>query len=223
MQPNSISHSSTLSLAKSVKLDFPRFSGVDPTSWVYKANQYFGYYQTPSVEKLMIASFHMELEALIWFQEAEEVGIFSDWESMVQALHVRFGSTAYDDPMEVLTRLRQTTTVALYKAEFEAISNRIKGLSPMHKLSCFLSGLKDEIRLPVRMLSPQSLNAAFGLAKIQEEYVMSCRRNMKNQQDSGKNSILGLPKSNGVVETKSSIPIKRINLAQMDERRKKGL
>ena len=93
----------------------------------------------------------------------------------------------------------------------------------MHKLSCFLSGLKDEICLPVRMLSPQSLNAAFGLAKIQEEYVMSCRRNMKNQQDSGKNSILGLPKSNGVVETKSSIPIKRITPAQMDERRKKGL
>ncbi|XP_075636505.1 uncharacterized protein LOC142608698 [Castanea sativa] len=160
VQPNSIPNSSTLSLANSVKLDFPRFSGVDPASWVYKANQYFGYYQTPIAEKLIIASFHKELEAL--------------------ALHERFGSTTYDDPMEVLTRLRQTTTVALYKAEFEAVSNRIMGLSPMHKLSCFLSGLKDEIRLSVRMLNPQSLNAAFGLAKIQEEYVMSCRRNVKN-------------------------------------------
>ena len=73
----------------------------------------------------------MELEALIWFQEANEARVFSDWESLVQALHVRFGSTAYDDPMEVLTRLRQTSTVALYKAEFEAASNRIKGLSPL--------------------------------------------------------------------------------------------
>ena len=123
MQPNSIPNSSTLSLAKSVKLYFPRFSGVDPASWVYKANQYFGYCQTPIAEKLMIASFHMELEALIWFQEAKEAGIFSDWESLVQALHVRFGSRAYDDPIEVLTRLRQTTTVALYKAKFEAICN----------------------------------------------------------------------------------------------------
>ena len=206
-----------------MKLDFPRFYGVDLGKLVYKANQYFGYYQIPSAEKLLIASFHMELEALIWFQEAEEAGIFFDWESLVQALHVRFGSTAYDDPIEVLIRLRQTTIVALYKAEFEAVSNRIKGLSPLHKLSYFLSGLKDEIRLPVRMLNPQSLNAAFGLAKIQEEYVMSCRRNVKNQQDSGKNSILGLPKTIGVVETKPSIPIKRITLVQMDERRKKGL
>ena len=76
------------------------------------------------------------------------------------------------------------------------------------------------------MLNLQSLNAAFGLAKIQEEYVMSCKRSVKHQQDSGKNSILGLPKSsgnNGMVETKPSIPIKRITLTQMDERRKKGL
>ena len=48
--------SSTLSLARTVKLDFPRFLGDDSASWVYKANQYFGYYQTPVVEKLLIAS-----------------------------------------------------------------------------------------------------------------------------------------------------------------------
>ena len=92
--------------------------------------------------------------------------MFLDWESFVTALHVRFGTSAYDDPIEVLTRMRQTSTVALYKAEFEDVSNRVKGLSLLHKLSCFLSGLRDEIRLSVRMLNPQSLNEAFGLAKI---------------------------------------------------------
>ena len=48
--------SSNLSLARPVKLDFPRFSGDDPASWVYKANQYFGYYQTPVAKKLLMAS-----------------------------------------------------------------------------------------------------------------------------------------------------------------------
>ena len=43
---------------------------------------------------------------------------------------IRFGSTAYDDPMKALTRLRQTSIVALYKGEYEALANRIKGLSP---------------------------------------------------------------------------------------------
>ena len=74
---------------------------------------------------MLIASLHKELEALIWFQEVEEAGVFTDWDSLVQALHVRFGSTAYDNPMEVLTRLRQSSTMAMYKVEFEAVSNRI--------------------------------------------------------------------------------------------------
>ena len=137
-----------------MKLDFPRFSGEEPTSWVYKANQYFRYYSTPIGERLMVASFHMEGEALIWFQESEEIRVFCDWESLGQVMHVRFGITAYDDPMETLTRLRQTTTVAMYKAQFEVLSNRIKGLSSPHKLICFLSGLKDEIRLLACMLNP---------------------------------------------------------------------
>ena len=67
---------------------------------------------------------------------------------------IRFRSTAYDDPMEALTGLRQTSTVVVYKGEFEVLPYRIKGLSPQHKLSCFLSGLKDEVRLLVRMLNP---------------------------------------------------------------------
>ena len=79
-------------------LEFPRFSREDLVSWVYKANQYFKYYNTPIGEKLILASFHMEGEALIWFQDSEEEEIFVDWESLVQALHIKFGATAYDDP-----------------------------------------------------------------------------------------------------------------------------
>ena len=75
------------------------------------------------MEKLLVASFHMDQEALVWFQDAEDAGIFCNWEGMVQALYVRFGSTPYDDPMEALTRLKQTSTVVVYKAEFEALSN----------------------------------------------------------------------------------------------------
>lgn len=40
----------------------------------------------------------------------------------------------------------------------------------------FLSGILDEIWLPVHMLNPLTLNDAFGLAKIQEKYVWSTRK-----------------------------------------------
>ena len=59
-------------------------------------------------------------------------------------MQLRFGVTAYDDPMETLTWLKQVSSVVAYKGNFEILSNRITGLSESHKLSCFLSGLKDE-------------------------------------------------------------------------------
>ena len=122
-----------------------------------------------------MASFHMDGDALVWFQDSDENGVFATWEGFLEALLTRFGNIAYDDPMEPLTRLRQTTNV-VYKGQFEASSNRIKGLFDSHKLSCFLSDLKDDVRLPMKMLSPKNLNKAFGLAKIQEEYLNSSHR-----------------------------------------------
>ena len=56
---------------------------------------------------------------------------------------MRFGSSAYDDPMETLTQLRQVGSVAVYKGQCETLSNIIKELLEKHKLSCFLSGLRD--------------------------------------------------------------------------------
>ncbi|XP_030964149.1 uncharacterized protein LOC115985337 [Quercus lobata] len=44
-------------------------------------------------------------------------GGFSSWEVFVKALQTRFGVTAYDDPMEALIRLKQTSTVIAYKVD----------------------------------------------------------------------------------------------------------
>jgi hypothetical protein len=57
----------------------------------------------------------------------------------------RFGPSAYDDPMESLSRSKQLSSVEEYKERFEALSNRVRGIDDDNKLTCFLSGLKDEI------------------------------------------------------------------------------
>ena len=170
-----------------------------------------------------MASYHLDGEALIWFQDAEQAGGFASWEVFIRALQTCFGTTVYDDPMKALTRLKQTTIVVSYKGKFEILSNRIKGLSEFHKSSCFLSGLKDKIRLPVRMLVPKSLNDAFGLAKIQEEYLMSSKKTFKPVSDISKPSILGLPKLEGKTDSKVKLPLHELTNAQMEERRKQGL
>ena len=169
-----------------------------------------------------MASFHMDGDALVWFQDSDENGVFATWEGFVEALLTRFGSTTYKDPMESLTRLRQTSNVVVYKGQFEALSNKIKGLSDSHKLSCFLSGLKDEVRLPVKMLHPKNLNEAFGLAKIQEEYLNSSHRSQKPSFDFAKPSILG-PRPKGKMESILKLPLQMLSHAQMEEKRRKGI
>jgi hypothetical protein len=95
-----------------------------------------------------------------------------------------------------------------------------------------LGGLKNDIRLPVRMFKPQTLLAAYGLAKVQEEYVLTGMRYRgaignfatshnfaNNMSRSGgfmnQNSAIGTPKAIG--------PIHKISHEQMEDRRNKGL
>ena len=96
----------------------------------------------------------MEGKAITWYQELEDTRILTSWEAFIKALQILFGTSSYDDPMEALINIKQTTTVQLYKTQFEMLSNRVRGLSDSHRLSCFLGGLKEEIRMGVRMLNP---------------------------------------------------------------------
>jgi hypothetical protein len=169
-----------------VKLEFPRFRGGDPTPWVYRAMQFFQYYQIPEEEKVIHASYHLDEEALIWFQDCEHE--IMNWNDFVRAVQMRFGPATYDDPMETLTKLRHTHSVVAYKGQFEALSNRIRNLSEAHKLSCFMSGLRDDVRLAVKMQGPRSLGEAYALAKIQEEYLITCRKSYKPQYDGNKSN-----------------------------------
>lgn len=174
---------------RGVRLYFSHFDVNNPACWVFKTSHYFEFHQTSPAQRLLMASYYMDGEALIWYQDASESSQFNSWETFTRALLTRFGSTAYDDLMEALTRLKQVTMVVTYKAQSEALSNRLRRLSETHKLSYFLSGQKDDIRLPVWMLNPGSLNAAFSLAKIQEEYLACSKKSVKGRVEKSIGSL----------------------------------
>lgn len=68
---------------RSVRLDFPKFDGTDPNGWLYKTTQFFNYHQTPFTHRLLLASYHMEGQALIWFQDLESSRVLQNWEGFV--------------------------------------------------------------------------------------------------------------------------------------------
>ena len=73
--------------------------------------------------------------------------------------------------MGAFTKLKQTHSVEEYQTKFEILSNKITGLNEEFRISTFLSGLRDDLRIVVAMFKPTTLSAAFGLARLQEEEV----------------------------------------------------
>ena len=50
------------------KLEFSRYSGVNPTEWFSKVDQFFEFQGTNEDQKVSLASFHLEGEANQWWQ-----------------------------------------------------------------------------------------------------------------------------------------------------------
>nr|KYP68937.1 Retrotransposon-derived protein PEG10 [Cajanus cajan] len=159
-----------------LKLDVPRFDGSDPLGWIFKITQFFDYHNTPEEERITVASFYLDGAALAWFQWMYRNGQIHSWQHLLQALETRFAPTAFDDPRGRLFKLTQTTTVSAFLTEFEAVANRVTGLSPQFLLSCFIFGLKPEIRREVIAQQPPSLTHAVGLARLHEEKLQDLSR-----------------------------------------------
>ena len=82
---------------------------------------------------------------------------------------LRFGPTDYEDPSEALSRLKQTTTVSAYQEVFEGLSHKVDHLPENFLVGNFIAGLKDEVRLDVRVKQPKTLSEAISVAHLIEE------------------------------------------------------
>ncbi|KAJ7015042.1 hypothetical protein NC653_004358 [Populus alba x Populus x berolinensis] len=124
----------------SLKLNFSKFSGEDPIRWIYKFEQYFEYNNGPLT-----------------------------WEEFTKTILRRFGPTNFEDPSKALSRLRQTTTIAAYQEEFEKLSHQVDGLPETFLIGCFIAGLRDDIRLDVKIKHPTILFDTIGVVRLIEE------------------------------------------------------
>lgn len=116
---------------RSVKLEFPRFKGGNPTAWMSRVKQYFDYNNTPVEQKVQFAAYHFEDEANEWWQATakalREARIQITWAVFEEELWVRFGPTDGDDFDEALSKIQQTGTLNEYQREFERLQNKVEG------------------------------------------------------------------------------------------------
>jgi len=217
----------------SIKLELPRFDGSDPLGWIFKIKQFFEFHNIPEDQRLRLASFYMEGEALTWYQWMHSNNQLLSWPMFLHALELRFAPSHYDDPKGALFKLCQTTSVKDYQTAFENLANRITGLPSEFYLSCFISGLKPEIRRELQAFQPLLIAQAISLAKLQEEKL--------NDKSSSFYTKPGNTNSNSTIPPRSSFrptvtaspqktpttpkpfPIKRLSLAELQARREQNL
>ncbi|KAG8388303.1 hypothetical protein BUALT_Bualt02G0111500 [Buddleja alternifolia] len=155
------------------RVEFPKFGGADPRTWVRKCARYFQIVSTvPEDQKVPLASVHLEGRAELWFQGYLERGVMPTWNQFLQAIYDRFDDTDPELMIGEFNKLHQTGTVTEYLEKFEDLKSHMllfhREFPEDFFIASFVSGLRDDIQGAVLSMKPNTLHQAISLAKKQE-------------------------------------------------------
>lgn len=153
-----------------IKLDLPKFTGVDPEGWIFQAEEYFAFHGILDDSRIQIAGLNMTREALGWMRGLRQNNLLSTWERFVEDMRERFGGSEFEDKLQELCRIKQITSVANYLEKFEELLNEISGQSEASLIIFFISELKPELKNELNLAKPTTLRRVFALAKAHEAH-----------------------------------------------------
>ncbi|XP_057986530.1 uncharacterized protein LOC110636696 [Hevea brasiliensis] len=169
-------------------MELVTFDGKEPRAWLRRCEKYFEIYKVPIDQKVPIASLFLVDRADAWFHNWNRGGVHS-WEEFEKGICSRFGDEGLEDLVEGFIKLRQEGSLEEYQDEFEELRIRIERLMPelgeSYFLFAFMGGLKDEIRMVVRMMKPVSLSQAIEVARLQEQ-LLEVNKKPKNTSNFSK-------------------------------------
>lgn len=185
--------------------------------------------------KVYHAGYYMTEVADTWYMEYIEGKENIDWPEFCRLLMQRFVNPGKEDVVIEFTKLQQNGDVKSYQEKFDELKSLVKvknpDLSEEFLTSCFLRGLKEELRIPVQLFKPTELNQAINMAKMLESTLDIWGR--KNKWGNNKTPYSGMSKPAGNFtlpkkeekkeNTEGSISYKKISDAQYQKRRALGL
>ncbi|GJY23155.1 retrotransposon-related protein [Tanacetum coccineum] len=151
-----------------MRLDVPKFSGVNPESWIFAINEYFSLLNTPADQRLRIVGFNLEGAVAEWFQLMTRNGLITTWARFEESVKNRFGPSKYEDPKGALSKLLQLGTVEDYQREFEKLMNRVTDIPDSLLFSFYISGFKLHLQRGLLVSKPTTLGDVFVLARTIE-------------------------------------------------------
>nr|GLL19764.1 hypothetical protein CK203_107764 [Ipomoea trifida] len=201
------------------RLEFPKFSGDDPTEWCNRVAQFFEFHDVPESQRVAIAAYHLEEKANQWWQwvlrtytrENREI----TWSLFEEELWARFGPPEGTEFNEALKKLQQTGSLHDYHEEFERLGNRVHGWSEEALLGVYMGGLKSELADVVRMFRPKILRDAMAWARMKDDQLQRVRRSTRPLPYTRPGNVAHAP------DVGKSV--KRLSWEEMQRRRSQGL
>ncbi|KAH6770320.1 hypothetical protein C2S52_015123 [Perilla frutescens var. hirtella] len=249
--------SSSTPRINTMRLKVPRFDGNNLQGWIFNIQEYFDFHKTLEEQRLQIAGFNLEGEALEWYQYMKRNNFLYGWHDFLEKIKIRFSPSQFVDYQAELSKLTQRGSVKEFQDEFERLMNKVSGISDPLLVSFFVGGLKTHLKREVHMAKLKSLMEAFsGALDCEarfEELVRksqstaasrwtnrsSMRGEVNNNTNNSSARVIGreyntttrssagiLPTPNGVASkppTLNNLPIRRLSVAEIHERRSKGL
>ncbi|GJS49281.1 ty3-gypsy retrotransposon protein [Tanacetum coccineum] len=155
-------------LPRSMRLEVPKFNGIDPERWIFAIHEYFDLLGTAADQRLKVVGFNLEGDAAEWFRWMSRNKLITDWEGFLESVRDRFGPCKYEDPQGALSKLLQLGSVAQYQSDFEKLMNRVTEIPEKLLISFYISGLKPALQRELLVSKPTTLGDAFSLARVTE-------------------------------------------------------
>ncbi|CAA0833666.1 Unknown protein, partial [Striga hermonthica] len=219
------------------KIDFPRFDGSQPRSWILKCNGYFKLIpNVPDQQKVVLAAMHFEGRAAQWYQnfisKQEELG----WSQFVDIISARFEDLKEAKIIAEFNKLRQNGSYEDYVDRFEELRACMLlmnhgGYSEEYFVASFISGLPEEAQALITMFEPPSLPQAIELGRKQTATLDAISKKLRGpykqtytpfhntRKPEQAQAIAG--KTTSQVTAKP--PVKLLTASEMAKRREKGL
>ena len=137
------------------KLDLPLFDGTNPDGWILRAERFFHLYRLGEEDQLEAAIVALEGDALLWYQWERWRHAVLSWDALKTLILRRFRSTATGTLHEQWLAHEQIGTVAEYQRRFIELLAPIDGVPEEIAKGQYIKGLKEEIRIEVRILDPR--------------------------------------------------------------------
>lgn len=170
-------------IIKGPRLEIPLFGGEEPVDWLKQCEKFFEITGTPVDQWVNLALAHLQGRAIKWYRGIGIPWQLISWPQWCAMVCTRFSAADVHEAVELFQNVKQHgQTVDQYIDKFEEYMDLVKRdhpyLQEQYLNSCFIGGLRNDIKHDVSGHKPQGLLETYWYANNYEKAANARRMTM---------------------------------------------